>query len=40
MKLIIQIPCKNEQDHLPQVIKELPTKIDGIDSIEYQVIDD
>lgn len=40
MKLIIQIPCKNEQDHLPQVIKELPKKIEWIDIIEYQVIDD
>ncbi len=40
MKLIIQIPCKNEEDHLPQVIKELPKQIEGIDIIEYQVIDD
>lgn len=40
MKLIIQIPCKNEQDQLPQTISELPTHIDGIDIIEYQVIDD
>ena len=40
MKLIIQIPCKNEEENLPKVISELPTKIDGIDVIEYQVIDD
>lgn len=40
MKLIIQIPCKNEEETLPTVIKELPTKIEGIDIIEYQVIDD
>lgn len=40
MKLIIQIPCKNEEENLPKVLKELPTHIDGIDVIEYQVIDD
>jgi glycosyltransferase involved in cell wall biosynthesis len=40
MKLIIQIPCKNEEENLPKVLKELPTKIDGIDIIEIQVIDD
>lgn len=40
MKLIIQIPCKNEEENLPKVIAELPKKIDGIDIIEYQVIDD
>lgn len=40
MKLIIQIPCKNEEENLPKVLKELPKKIDGIDIIEYQVIDD
>jgi len=40
MKLIIQIPCKNEEDHLPTVIAELPKKIPGIDTIEYQIIDD
>ncbi len=40
MKLIIQIPCKNEEQNLPKVLQELPKKIDGIDIIEYQVIDD
>lgn len=40
MKLIIQIPCKNEEENLIKVLKELPTHIDGIDIIEYQVIDD
>lgn len=40
MKLIIQIPCKNEEEHLPQVLKELPTSIPGIDKIEVLVIDD
>ncbi len=40
MKLIIQIPCFNEAETLPQVINDLPTKITGIDEIEYLVIDD
>jgi glycosyltransferase involved in cell wall biosynthesis len=40
MKLVIQIPCKNEETTLPVVISELPKKIKGIDSIEIQVIDD
>lgn len=40
MKLIIQIPCKNEEENLGKVLLELPKKIDWIDIIEYQVIDD
>lgn len=40
MKLIIQIPCLNEEETLPSVFKGLPNKIDGIKSIEYLVIDD
>lgn len=40
MKLIIQIPCYNEEEYLPITFKELPRTIDGIDQIEYLVIDD
>jgi glycosyltransferase involved in cell wall biosynthesis len=40
MKLIIQIPCLNEADDLPETLRALPRKIAGIDSIEYLVIDD
>ncbi len=40
MKLIIQIPCLNEEATLPQTLKDLPDKIEGIDSIEILVIDD
>ncbi|MFC1857442.1 glycosyltransferase family 2 protein [Thermodesulfobacteriota bacterium] len=40
MKLIIQIPSYNEEKSLPQVVRELPRKIPGIDTIEYLVIDD
>jgi len=40
MKLIIQIPCLNEQECLPETLKKLPRQIDGIDIIEVLVIDD
>ena len=40
MKLIIQIPCYNEEENLEKVIDELPNKINGIDKIEYIVIND
>lgn len=40
MKLIIQIPCYNEEDTLPQTVADLPRQIDGVDVIEYLVIND
>jgi glycosyltransferase involved in cell wall biosynthesis len=40
MKLVINIPCYNEEKTLPLVLKELPTKIEGIDVIEVQIVDD
>ncbi len=40
MKLIIQIPCYNEENTLAEVIKDLPRELAGIDRIEYLVIDD
>ncbi|MCA9940825.1 MAG: glycosyltransferase, partial [Anaerolineales bacterium] len=40
MKLIIQIPCHNEAETLPQVLRELPREIAGISHIETLVIDD
>ena len=40
MKLIIQIPCFNEEETLPETLKFLPKQIDGIDEIETMVIDD
>lgn len=40
MKLIIQIPCYNEEHALPIAFKDLPTSIEGIDEIEYLIIDD
>jgi glycosyltransferase involved in cell wall biosynthesis len=40
IKLIIQIPCFNEELTLPETIGDLPNKIEGIDSIETLIIDD
>lgn len=40
MKLIIQIPCFNEAESLPETLIALPRRIDGIDKIEFLVIDD
>ena len=40
MKLIIQIPCLNEEHTLPKTLEDLPKKIDGIDNIEILIIDD
>lgn len=40
MKLIIQIPCLNEEETLPGTISGLPAEIPGIDTIEYLVVDD
>jgi glycosyltransferase involved in cell wall biosynthesis len=40
VKLIIQIPCYNEADTLPQTIGALPRSIEGIEQIEYLVVDD
>ena len=40
MKLIIQIPCYNEAETLPQVMADLPVAIPGISCIETLVIDD
>ncbi|KUG03008.1 glycosyltransferase [hydrocarbon metagenome] len=40
MKLIIQIPCYNEELTLPQTFADLPKHIDGIDTIECLIIND
>jgi len=39
-KLIIQIPCLNEEKDLPIALSELPRNIEGIDKIEWLIIDD
>ena len=40
MKLIIQIPCLNERETLPQTIADLPRQVQGIDVIEVLIVDD
>ncbi len=40
MKLIVQIPCLNEEETLPLVFERMPRAIPGIDIIEFLVIDD
>jgi glycosyltransferase involved in cell wall biosynthesis len=40
LRLIIQVPCLNERDHLPGTFADLPRRVAGIDSIEVLVIDD
>ena len=40
MKLIIQIPCFNEAEQLPETLADLPRQIKGVDSLEWLIIDD
>jgi glycosyltransferase involved in cell wall biosynthesis len=40
MKLIIQIPCFNEEEQLPQTLAQLPRAIEGFESVEWLIIDD
>src|SRR5215468_11648988 len=40
MKLIIQIPCLNEEETLPATLADLPRQLDGVDEVELLVIDD
>lgn len=40
MKVIIQIPCLNEAQTLPETLADLPRTIEGADQVEYLIIDD
>jgi glycosyltransferase involved in cell wall biosynthesis len=40
MKLIIQIPCFNEEEQLPATLAALPRELPGIDVLEWLVVDD
>jgi glycosyltransferase involved in cell wall biosynthesis len=40
MKLIVQIPCYNEELTLPQTVADIPRHIPGIDTVEVLIIDD
>lgn len=39
-KLIIQIPCYNEEEALPVTLSALPREVPGIDRVEWLVVDD
>ncbi|MGD9998894.1 MAG: glycosyltransferase family 2 protein [Ilumatobacteraceae bacterium] len=40
IKLIIQIPCFNEEEVLPATVADLPRDVPGVDVVEWLVIDD
>jgi glycosyltransferase involved in cell wall biosynthesis len=40
MKLIIQIPCFNEEAQLPATLADLPRSVEGFDTVEWLIIDD
>ena len=40
MKLIIQIPCFNEEAQLPGTLSHLPREVEGFDTVEWLIIDD
>ncbi len=40
MKLVIQIPCLNEEEQLANTIADLPKEIPGVDEIEILIVDD
>jgi glycosyltransferase involved in cell wall biosynthesis len=40
MKLIVQIPCFNEEETLPQAVADIPRHIDGVDKVEILIVDD
>ena len=40
MKLIVQIPCLNEEATLPATVRDIPRNIPGIDCVEILIVDD
>ena len=40
IKLIVQIPCFNEEQTLPETVADIPRQIDGVDRVEILIIDD
>jgi len=40
VKLIVQIPCYNEEETLPLTLAQIPREITGVDSVEILVVDD
>ncbi len=40
MKLVIQIPCLNEEATLPRTLADLPREVEGFETVEWLVVDD
>jgi glycosyltransferase involved in cell wall biosynthesis len=40
VKLIVQIPCLNEEETLPATVKDIPREVPGIDQVEILIVDD
>lgn len=40
MKVVVQVPCLNEEETLPLVLKSIPKKIQGVDEIIILIIND
>ena len=40
MRVVVQVPCLNEEETLPLVLKSIPKKIPGVDEIIVLIIDD
>jgi len=40
MKLVVQIPCYNEEETITQTVRDIPRYIPGVDSVEVLIIDD
>ncbi len=40
MKVIIQMPCLNEEDSLPVSLGDLPRELEGVDEVEWLIIND
>ena len=40
MKLIIQIPCYNEEHELPNTLAHLPRALEGVSAVEWLIVDD
>ncbi|MEA2450300.1 MAG: hypothetical protein QOG63_2232 [Thermoleophilaceae bacterium] len=40
MKLIVQIPCFNEEEQLPATLADLPRELPGVDELEWLIVDD
>jgi glycosyltransferase involved in cell wall biosynthesis len=40
MKLVVQIPCHNEEESLPRTLADLPRSVAGFDAVEHVLVDD